>query len=116
MFLEIKCKIVQASECDLKYDAGAAADVIKTDAPYFCNNVSYSEITVYRNYAHKSFIETEYSHNKDTKAAGLACQGYSYEDIPGAIPAAEVKRRQAMVRHSAECTFYGKVAVIFFYL
>ena len=33
-FLEIKCKIVQASEADLKYGAGAAADVTKTDAPY----------------------------------------------------------------------------------
>ena len=33
IILEIKCKIVQASEADLKYDAGAAADVTKTDAP-----------------------------------------------------------------------------------
>ena len=35
IFLEIKCKIVQASEADLKYDAGAAADVTKTDALTF---------------------------------------------------------------------------------
>ena len=42
ILLEIKCKIVQASEADLKYDAGAAADVTKTDAPYFCNNVLHS--------------------------------------------------------------------------
>ena len=42
IFLEIKCKIVQASEADLKYDAGAAADITKTDAPYFCNNVLHS--------------------------------------------------------------------------
>ena len=42
IFLEIKCKIVQGSEADLKYDAGAAADVTKTDAPYFCNNVLHS--------------------------------------------------------------------------
>ena len=42
IFLEIKCKIVQGSEGDLKYDAGAAADVTKTDAPYFCNNVLHS--------------------------------------------------------------------------
>ena len=35
IFLEIKCKIVQASEADLKYDAGVAADVTKTDAPFF---------------------------------------------------------------------------------
>ena len=42
IFLEINCKIVQASEADLKYDARAAADVTKTDAPYFCNNVLHS--------------------------------------------------------------------------
>ena len=129
IFLEIKCKIVQGSEADLKYDAGAAADVFKTDAPYFCNNVLhslFSDCTVSANglkisnangnYAHKSFIETEFSHNKDAKATWLACQGYSYEENPGAILAAEVNRRKALVRQSAECTFYGKVAVVFFYL
>ena len=42
VFLEIKCKIVQGSGTDLKYDAGAAADVTKTDAPYFCNTVLHS--------------------------------------------------------------------------
>ena len=127
--LEIKCKIVQGSEADLKYDAGAAADVTKTDAPYFCNNVLhslFSDCTVSANglkisnangnYAHKSFIETEFSHNKDAKATWLACQGYSYEENPGAIQAAEVNRRKTLVRQSAECTFYGKVAVDFFYL
>ena len=34
--------MVQASEAYLKYDAGAATDVTKTDAPYFCNNVLHS--------------------------------------------------------------------------
>ena len=90
IFLEIKCKIVQASEADLKSDAGAAADVTKTDAPYYCNNVVhslFSDCTVSANglkisnangnYAHKSFIETKFSHNKDAMAAWLACQGYS---------------------------------------
>ena len=120
-------KIVQGSEADLKNDAGAAADVIKTDAPYFCNNVLhslFSDCTVSANglkisnangnYAHKSFIETEFSHNKDAKATWLARQGYSYEENPGAILAAEVNRRKTLVRQSAECTFYGKVAVDFF--
>ena len=129
IFLEIKCKIVQGSEADLKYDAGAAADVTKTDAPYFCNNALhslFSDCTVSANglkisnangnYAHKSFIEAEFSHNKDAIAICLACQGYSNEENPGAIPAAEVNRRKALVRQSAECTFYGKVAVDFFYL
>ena len=42
IFLEVKCKIVQSSEANLKYDGTAAADVTKTDAPYFCNNVLHS--------------------------------------------------------------------------
>ena len=41
-FLEIKCTIVQASEANLKCDAGSATDVTKTDAPYFCNNLLHS--------------------------------------------------------------------------
>ena len=44
----------------------------------------------------------------------MGCQGYSYEDNPGAIATAEVNRRKALVRQSAECTFYGKVAVDIF--
>ena len=44
----------------------------------------------------------------------MTCQGYSYEDNPGTIATAEVNRRKALVRQSAECTFYGKVAVDFF--
>ena len=65
------------------------------------------------NYAQKSFIETECSHNKDAKNTWLACQGYSYEKNPGALSTEEVNRRKALVRQSAECTFYGKVAVDF---
>ena len=120
IFLEIKCKIVQAPEADLRYYAGAAADVTKTDAPYFCNNVLhslFSDCTVSANglkisnangnYAHNSFFETEFSHNKDAKATWLACQGYLYEDNPGAIGTAEVNRRKVLVRQSAECTSYG---------
>ena len=124
IFLEIKCKINQASEADLRYDAGTAADVAKTDAPYFCNNVLhslFSDCTVSANvlkisnangnYAHKKFIETDFSHNKNKKATWLAGQGCSYEDYPGAITTAEVNRQKALVRQSAECDFYGKVAV-----
>ena len=66
------------------------------------------------NYAHKSFIETELSHNKDAKKTLLACLGNSYEEDPSAIKAAEIARRKNPVRESGECTFYGKVAVDFF--
>ena len=102
-FLEVKCKIVQSSGADLKYDGAATADTAKTDAPYFCNNVKnshFSDCTVSANglkisnangnYAHKSFIETEFSHNKDAKNTWLACQGYSYEEDPSAIKAGEI--------------------------
>ena len=109
-FLEIKCKIVQSSGSDLKYDGAANADTAKTDAPYFCNNVFHSDGI----YAHKTFKETEFSHNKDAKNTWLACQGYSYEEDQSAIKAAEITRRKKSVRVSAECTFYGKVAVDFF--
>ena len=120
IFLEVKCKIVRSSGADLKYDGAATADTAKTDAPYFCNNVLhllFSDCTVSANglnYAHKSFIETEFSHNKDAKNTWLACQVYSYEEDPSAIKAGEIARRKNSVRESAECTFYGKVAADLF--
>ena len=105
-FLKVKCEIVQSSEADLKYDATAAADITKKDYPCFCNNVLhslFSDCTVSANglktsnangnYAHKSFIESEFSHNKDAKNKLLASQGYSYEEIPGTLSTAEVNRR-----------------------
>ena len=107
IFLEFKCKIVQSSEADLKYDATAAADITKTDSPYFCNNVLhslFSDCTVSANglkisnangnFALKSFIETKFSHNKDAKNTWLACKGYSYEENPGTLSTAEVNRRK----------------------
>ena len=42
IFLEIKCKTTQSSGADLKYDAGAAANITKKDAQYFCNSVLHS--------------------------------------------------------------------------
>ena len=35
IFLEVKCKIVQSSEADLKYDATAAADITEQILPTF---------------------------------------------------------------------------------
>ena len=126
IFLEVKCKIVQSSKENLKKDGSAAADVTKTGAPYFCNNVLhslFSDCTVSDNglkisnangnYAHKSFIETELSHNKDAKITWLACQSYSYEENPRTLSTTEVNRRRSLVRQSNECTFYGVDAVDF---
>ena len=127
LFLEVKCKIVQSSDANFKYDGTAVADVTKTDAPYFCNNVLhslFSDCTVSANgltisnangnCAHKSFIETEFSHNKDAKNTWFACQGYSYEENTGTLSTTEVNRIKDLVRQSNECTFYGKVAFDFF--
>ena len=80
IFLEVKCKITQSSGADLKYDAGAAADITKTDAPYW----------------HASHV---FSHNKDAKN--------TYEESPSALSTAEMNRSKAFVRGSGECTFYG---------
>ena len=88
--------------------------------PTFCINVLhslFSDCTVSANGLKISvsyFIETEFSHKKDAKNTWLACQGYSYEEDPNAIKAAEIARRKNLVRESAECTFYGKVALDFF--
>ena len=127
IFPEIKCKIVQSSGADLKHDAGAPTDKAKTDAPYFRNNVLhslFSDCTVSANglkisnangnYAHKSFIKTGFSHNKDAKNTWLACQGYSLEENPAKLSTTEIDRRKELVKKSSfECAFYGKVAVDF---
>ena len=138
IFLEVKYKNVQLSEADLRYDAGAETVVSKRNSACFCNNVIhsvFSDCTVSANglkisnangndqwpfemlnanAQRKSFIETETSHNKDAKNTWLACQGYSYEKNLGALSTGEVNSWKALVRHSAECTFHGKVAVDFF--
>ena len=36
-------------------------------------------------FAHKSFLETVFSHGNDAKKTLLACQGYFYEDNPSGI-------------------------------
>ena len=111
----------------LKYDVEAAADVTKTDDPDFCINFLHSLFSdcsvsanglkisnATGNHAHKSFIKFEIFYYKEARADCLVCQGYFYKENPGAIAAAEVKRRKALVRQSAEYTFYGKIAKDFF--
>ena len=41
-------------------------------------------------YAHKFFIETEFSHGSDAKNTWLKCQGYEYESDPNTIPNATI--------------------------
>ena len=45
------------------------------------------------NYAHKNFIETEFSDNKDAKKHLAGLQGYSYEENPGALSITKINRR-----------------------
>ena len=124
IYLEIKCRILQTDGTDLRFTAG---DANASDLPYFANNILHSlfaDCTVSANgikistanghYAHKSFIETEFSHGTDAKKTWLKCQGYEYEENPGTIPAAISDIRKRTVRQSARITLYGKVAVDFF--
>ena len=124
IYLEIKCRILQTDGMDLRYTTG---DANASDLPYFANNILHSlfaDCTVSANgikistanghYAHKSFIETEFSHGTDAKKTWLKCQGYEYEENPGTIPAAISDIRKRTVRQSARITLYGKLAVAFF--
>ena len=94
----------------MKYDNTADSDVTKADTPYFCNNVLrslFSDCTVSANglkisgdngnYAHKRFIETEFTHSKNAEGSWLACQGYCYEANKEGIAAS---RRKVLVKES----------------
>ena len=124
IYLEIKCRIQNVDGTDLRYDAG---DPANTDAAFFVNNVLHSlfaDCTVSANgikissanghYAHKSFIETEFSHGTDAKKTWLKCQGYEYEANPSAIANALKDARKQAARESAQITLYGRLAVDFF--
>ena len=50
-----------------------------------------------RHYAHKCFIESEFSHGSDAKNTGLKCQRYEYESDPSAIPQAAIAQREVLV-------------------
>ena len=123
-FLEIKCKVTQTDGTDLRYEATNAAN---SDNPIFINNTLhslFSECTVTANgrkisnsngvYAHKAFIETEYSNGKAAKETWLRCQGYTYEASPGERTATVFVSRRAETRESQEVTLFGKVAADIF--
>ena len=130
LFFEIKCKISGNNDDDLR----TGTDAINTDAPYLSNNALhslFSECTVSangveisntnRNYAHKAFIETEFSSGKTAKNTWLVGQGYYYEDEPAKIDgtggrADDVAAREALVANSQENYFIGKPASEYFNL
>ena len=61
-------------------------------------------------YAHKAFIETEFSHNKEAK--NLECQGYNYESNPSTQTFGAFTKRDAETRSSATVTVINRVIVI----
>ena len=88
-YLEVKCRILSPTGDKLEHDAAGAA---ATDLPFFLNNnlnYRFSECSIAAkgikispadgNYA-KAFIETESSHNKETKKNRLKYQGSSSEE------------------------------------
>lgn len=120
IYLEIECRIKQQDGNNLRFDGG---DPALSDDAIFVNNVLHSlfaDCTITANgikisnanglYAHKSFLETEYSHTKDAKDTWLNCQGYFYETNPGAFRTGSVLSRKQMVRSSASLHIIGKVA------
>ncbi|XP_075253281.1 uncharacterized protein F54H12.2-like [Convolutriloba macropyga] len=124
IYLEIKFRVVRNNGNDLRFTTG---DANNSDKPHLANNVLNSLFadciasangikisSANGHYAHKSFIETEFSHGSDAKKAWLNCQGYDYEADPTGVPAATITARQETVRRSAQLTMYGKIATDFF--
>ena len=123
-FLEIKCKISRNTDGDLRTGTNAT----NRDAPNFSNNALHflcSECTVSangvkisntnENYAHKAFIENEFSSGKTATITWLVCQGYYYEDEPAKIDGTDgradnVAARKGLVAISHENYFIGKPA------
>ena len=113
--LEIVARIVRSNENVLRTHATEAAN---RDTPYFVKNPLsslFSECTLSlngekksttnANFAHNSFIETEFSYGNDAKKTWLACQGYHYEENPSAIDcngrrAEDVTERKGLVAAS----------------
>ena len=124
IYLEIKFRVVRNNGNDLRFTTG---DANNSDTPHPANNVLHSlfaDCIVSANgikiscanahYAHKSFIETQFSHGSDAKKTWLKCQGYDYEADPTGVPASTITARQETVRRSAQLTLYGKKATDFF--
>ena len=107
ILIEIKGKISQAFKTDWKYNAGAATDSTKTDAPYICKVISKSffyDCTVSKN----GLMQMQFLRKKFFQNLILTnIQGHFYDGNFGEIAAAEVDR-QFVVRQSAECNFMEK--------
>ena len=126
IYLEIRCKVTQSNGADLRYDN---TDPTVFDSPFLVNNSLYSlfsDCTLSANglkisnansdFAHKSFIGTEFSSSKGAKDSWLKCQGYRFENNPAAVDSADFTSQRELVRESREIWFYGPAGVDFFYM
>ena len=124
IYLEIRCKVTQSNGADLRYDN---TDPTVSDSPFLVNNSLYSLFSdctlsanglkisnANSNFAHKSFIGTEFSNSKGANDSWLKCQGYRFENNPAAIDAADFTSQRELVRESREIWFYGPAGVDFF--
>ena len=84
LYLEIRCKAIQANGADLRYDN---TDPTVSDSPFIVNNslsslfsdciLSANGLKISNancNFAHKSFIGKEFSNSKGAKGSWLKCQ------------------------------------------
>ena len=119
IYLEIRGKVTQSNGADLRYDN---TDPTVSDSPFLVNNSLYSLFSdctlsanglkisnANSNFAHKSFIGTEFSNSKGAKDSWLKCQGYRFENNPAAIGAAVFTSQRELVNE-----VYGPAGVDFF--
>ena len=124
LYLEIRCKVTESNGADLQYDN---TDPTVSDSTFLVNNSLYSLFSdctlsanglkysnANSNFAHKSFIGTEFSNSKGAKDSWLKCQGYRFENNPAAIDAADFISQRELIRESREIWFYGPAGVGFF--
>ena len=67
------------------------------------------KVNASENYAHKSFIKTKFSHNKNAKNTWLACQGYWFEENPATLSTAEIERTKELVKNQPNAFFMEKL-------
>ncbi len=124
IFLELTCRIVNDDGTNLRTHA---TDPAQRDTPVLVNNVLhslFSDCDVFANgtkvstsngtYAHKAFLETEFSFSKAAKDTWQSCQGYTYESDPGDETLPAFVNRRTLTAASAPLTLYGRLSVDFF--
>ena len=61
------------------------------------------------NNAHKSFIETNFSHSKDAKNTWLACDGYLFAENPATLSTTEIYSRKEIVNNERNALFMERL-------